>query len=212
MTPLKSICILLLVLSLFSACKKEATRNTETPDPVTGSTDDMSPGESSSQKIRTTSGKTIEINEQQLNNSLSNIRVIPLDFPHSRDTFLLKEVDPLKQVLVEDLDENGFEEIYLVTTSTGSGSYSKIQGFASNKDLSLTPIYLAEIAENDLEPDGKFYGYMGHDSIYVANHRMIRTFPVYKEGDENCCPTGGSKTLSYSLKPGEAVWQLTLED
>jgi hypothetical protein len=53
---------------------------------------------------------------------------------------------------------------------------------------------------------------MGHDSIYFSNNRMYRKFPVYKEGDANCCPTGGDKTLSYQLKAGEATWKLEIEN
>ncbi len=39
---------------------------------------------------------------------------------------------------------------------------------------------------------------------------FVRRFPVYKEGDANCCPEGGIRQLQYKLVPGEATWQLKL--
>ena len=81
-----------------------------------------------------------------------------------------------------------------------------------NRDLSLTPIYIPEISENDLLPDGAFYGYMGHDSIYVSHNKIYRKYPIYKDGDANCCPSGGNKTLGYVLQQGEASWILNIEN
>jgi len=52
---------------------------------------------------------------------------------------------------------------------------------------------------------------MGHDSVYIEGSRLYRKFPVYKEGDANCCPSGGTKTIKYTLKKGEASWQLVID-
>ena len=76
----------------------------------------------------------------------------------------------------------------------------------------MTPIYIPEISEKDLLPEGVFYGYMGHDSIYISDNKIHRKFPIYKDGDANCCPSGGNKTLGYELKQGEASWILKLEN
>jgi hypothetical protein len=36
----------------------------------------------------------------------------------------------------------------------------------------------------------------------------MRKFPIYLDGDPNCCPTGGHSTIIYDLKAGEASWKL----
>ena len=142
--------------------------------------------------------------------SLASITVTPLDFEFSKEPFHLKDIDPLTDSFVADLDRNGFEELYLITTSAGSGSYGMIYGYASNSDKSMTPIYLPEPTEVDFNPEGYLNGYMGHDSIFLDQNKLMRKFPVYNEGDANCCPTGGFRVLNYKLVPGEAGWILEI--
>lgn len=161
---------------------------------------------------KTATGKSIELFIHKKGNSLHDFTIVSIDFPNSTDSLHIKNSDPLWKVAVKDLDTNGYDEFYLITKSAGSGSYSSVFGLASNQDLSLTTIYLPDILESDVQPDGVYYGYMGHDSIYFKNNRMHRKYPVYKEGDANCCPTGGDKILSYSLKAGEATWKLEIEN
>ncbi len=60
--------------------------------------------------------------------------------------------------------------------------------------------------------DKMFEGYMGHDTFTIEGQKLIRTFPVYKKKDTNQNPTGGKRKLVYGLYPGEAMWQLNIED
>ena len=161
--------------------------------------------------FKTSTGKSISIIKDRISSSLNDLNIVAHDFENTKDTFKIKDCDPFKQAWIEDLDQNGFDELYLITVSAGSGSYATIYGYASNQDLSLTPIYIPEISEKDLLPNGDYYGYMGHDSIYIANKKIYRKYPVYKDGDANCCPSGGNKTLGYELKQGEASWVLKIK-
>lgn len=159
-------------------------------------------------EVKSSTDKLLKVEESKQSASLSNLKIIAEGYANTKDVFEIKETDPLSQVFALDLNKDGFDEFYLITRSSGSGSYESIMGFASNNDLSLTPVYVPEMTEKDFASDGDYSGYMGHDSIFVANKQLFRKFPVYLEGDENCCPTGGSTTLSYQLKPGEAGWIL----
>lgn len=159
-------------------------------------------------EIKTSTDKTFRVTEDKTSASLSNLTIEPIGFPNTQEVFEIKDSDPLSGMFALDLNKDGFDELYLITTAAGSGGYSGIIGYASNSDQSVTPVYVPEMTENDLAPNGDYYGYMGHDSIYVANDQLYRKFPIYKEGDANCCPTGGDKTLGYSLKAGEASWIL----
>jgi hypothetical protein len=40
---------------------------------------------------------------------------------------------------------------------------------------------------------------MGHDTFKVENGKLLRTFPVYTDTDANANPTGGTRTLTYTL-------------
>ncbi len=206
---------LLLCVLFLPACKQDKSIPTSDQEP---STKKIIPQE---QKVsdtiepaifKTSTGKSLQLFTDHKSSSLNDLKIIALDFPNSKDTFNITDSDPLEHTWIKDLDENGYDELYLVTTSSGSGSYSTIYGFASNQDLSMTPINVHEISQKDLLPEGAYYGYMGHDSIYIKNNRIYRKYPVYKEGDANCCPSGGDKTLSYYLKAGEASWILAIEN
>ena len=168
-------------------------------------TDDTQP--SSIREYKTKSGKTIIISETHpVGQSLSSITISTKDFEHNYpETY--ENLDPISEVFVADLDGNGFDEIYIVTTSQGSGSYGNIIGFASNKDKSISMIHFPEIEKED----ERFQGYMGHDIFMIEDQKLVRIFPFYNENDTNQNPTGGKRKLIYGLYSGEAMWQLKIE-
>ena len=106
-------------------------------------------------------------------------------------------------VEVADLDANGLPEVYVFITSAGSGSYGAVEGWALNKGRrSLSSIHLPELSGKAAE------GYQGHDEFAVVELTLARRFPIYRPGDSNAKPTGGTRQISYKLVPGEASWQL----
>lgn len=107
-------------------------------------------------------------------------------------------------VEVEDLDANGYPEIYVYVTSAGSGSYGSLIAYASNRNRSLSEIHLPSL-EGDPEASR---GYMGHDTFAVGEGALLRRFPVYRDGDTNAGPSGGTRQLQYRLEAGEAGWKL----
>lgn len=201
--------VLLLIFSLY-ACNSASNKKDTAPKSIEESSlkADSKNQKPNHSRVTTSTGKTIEVIEESNQQSETNLTMIPVGFPNSKDSISLKNIDPVKEILVEDLDANGFDEIYVITQNAGSGSYGNVYAYASNNDLSMTTIYFPDITEQDLEKDGAFQGYMGHDSIYISNKMLYRKFPVYKPDDPNCCPTGGSNTIGYKLKAGEASWLL----
>jgi len=109
-------------------------------------------------------------------------------------------------IKVADLNRDGFPELYIFVTSAGSGSYGSLVAYSVNHKKSMSDITLPE-----LDPKSKeARGYMGHDRFSIDGHYLVRSFPVYKKGDPNCCPTGGERRLYYKLIPGEAGWLFKL--
>jgi hypothetical protein len=158
-------------------------------------------------KYRTMTGKTIIISETHpVGQGLSTIEVRTEGFEHNFGE-VFEDRDPTSDVFVADLDGNGFDEIYIITTSAGSGSYGTVLGLASNKDKSLSMIHFSERREGDEH----FEGYMGHDTFKIEEQKLVRIFPIYNKGDTNENPTGGRRKLVYGLYPGEAMWQLKVE-
>ena len=161
-----------------------------------------------SKAYRTKTGKTIIVSETHpVGRGLSTIEIRTKGFEHNHGE-VYADRDPISDVFVADLDGNGFDEIYIITTSAGSGSYGTVLGFASNKDKSLSMIHFPEIRGGDEH----FEGYMGHDTFKIEDQKLVRIFPIYNKGDTNEYPTGGRRKLVYGLYPGEAMWQLKVEE
>lgn len=110
----------------------------------------------------------------------------------------------ITNVEIEDLNADGYPEIYVYVTSAGSGSYGSLIAYASNRNKSLSEIYLPSIEDN---PEIS-QGYMGHDEFVVGEGTFVRRFPVYLDGDNNAEPTGGTRQIQYKLETGETGWVL----
>jgi len=203
---LQTICSVLIFLSLLWSCswppQKAPPRDIQSNHKETGQyLSDVS------KTFKTTTGKTIIVSETHpTGQSLSKIAIKTQDFEHNYSE-VFKDKDPISKVLMADLDHNGFDEIYIITRSAGSGSYGNVLGLASNKDKSLSMIHSPKMQEGS----DSIKGYMGHDSFEIKDSKLVRTFPLYNEGDTNNSPTGGARKLVYGLYPGEAMWQLTIE-
>lgn len=81
-------------------------------------------------KYQTKTGKTIIVLETHLvGRSLSTIEIKSNGFEHNFQA-VYEDRHPISDVFLVDLDGNGFDEIYIITTSAGSGSYEMVLGFA----------------------------------------------------------------------------------
>lgn len=102
---------------------------------------------------------------------------------------------------VADLDNNRFPEVYVYSTSDGSGSFGRVYAWQ------FLPERKADImaASWALPTDS---GYMGHDSLWVERDILCRKYPVYQSGDGNSQPTGGTRMIRYQLKPSGAKFAL----
>ncbi|SCK23625.1 PliI family lysozyme inhibitor of I-type lysozyme [Vogesella sp. LIG4] len=128
---------------------------------------------------------------------------------------LLQPMQPLQgsvdgtitDVRVADLNGDGKPELYLFTRSAGSGSYGNVLVFVVDEWNRLNSISLPP---PDDYPDA-MAGYMGHDEFTLSGQRLLRRFPLYRDGDGNAMPTGGMRQLSYRLERGPGGWRLQLE-
>ncbi len=196
---IKSIVIVTYVLVLF-ACgsQKRKLNDSQKSEKVEHTT-----------KLTTASGKKFVVHiDHSGSASICNILIEKVGFSASNTPHELKDIDPVEDIFLADLDKNGFEELYLLTRSAGSGSYQNIYGIASNHDKSTTPVYVRPITEEQLMQGNLFEGYRGHNKFSFENGELTNTFPVYREGDKNAKATGGTKTIGYRLVTGEAGWIL----
>ena len=108
---------------------------------------------------------------------------------------------------VEDLNSDGSPELIVFTQSIGSGSYGNVYAFSVNNKKSMSEVYFQPTAENSKINKG----YMGHDQFSLIENTLGQRFPIYKEGDTNAEPTGGTRQVSYKLVEGEAIRKLEVD-
>lgn len=154
--------------------------------------------ETGAKEFQTKTGKTIIVSETHpVSQSLSTIEIYTKNFEHEFAE-VYKDQDPISDIFLADLDGNGFDELYIITTSAGSGSYGKVIGLASNKDKSLSMVHFPPVESGD----PNFKGYMGHDVFRLEGRKLVRLFPVYHEGDTNQNPTGGTRYGTVPVAKG----------
>ena len=123
-----------------------------------------------SKEFKTKTGKTIMISETHpVGQSLSTIKISTKDFEYNYSG-IYKDRDPITDNFLSDLDGKGFDEIYIIITSPGSGSYGTVLGFVSNKDKSLSMINFPEVQEGDIH----FKGYIPNSPLKIR--RKLRFF------------------------------------
>lgn len=109
---------------------------------------------------------------------------------------------------VGDLNIDGYPEVLVYIQSAGSGSYGSVIGYSVNNGKSMSMISdLPQVAEN---PEAGT-GYMGHDEFAIVESTLVQRFPIYKPGDSNAKPTGGTRQIQYKLKDGEAMRQFVVD-
>ena len=154
----------------------------------------------------TKSGKTFLIlQDTSLGASVSKVQIILRGFSDLEYRINLGAIDPVQDVLQSDLDGNGYEELFIITQSAGSGSYGTLYGFVSIEDTMVSRIeFIPSSAKSD-------YNYMGHDAFSIEDNYLIHTFPLYKESDANANPSGGYAKMFYTLQQVNGTWQLQFE-
>ena len=136
--------------------------------------------------------------------SLNQVTIAPSGLPADARPVTVEVDGSVTGAEVADLDGDGSPEILVFANSAGSGSYGSVVGYAVNGRKSMSQIFLPPIEGNSAI--GK--GYLGHDSFKVVGNRLVRTFPIYRPKDANCCPSGGTRKVEYALARGEAGWIL----
>lgn len=139
--------------------------------------------------------------------SINRLEITPSGLSVDNSPIVREIEGTVSGVEVADLNVDGLPEVYVYVTSAGSGSYGSLVAYSANRRKSLSEIYMAPITDHPTAAKG----YMGHDDFAVVETTFVRRFPVYKAGDTNAAPTGGTRQLQYKLKPGEATWVLKLD-
>lgn len=190
------------LIFLFSACTGPAEKKQPASDTADASSVEFI--DAATVDLKTTTGKTIRLSESHpRGKSLTTLRIEAIDFA-TDSKIILEDIHPITGIKNADLEGNGFDEVYIFTTAAGSGSYGQAYCIISLNDTALTDVSIPEPEPND----ETFKGYNGHDIYLIRDNQIVRTFPVYNEGDSNASPTGGTQTIRYEIENENGAWSL----
>jgi hypothetical protein len=138
--------------------------------------------------------------------SQNTLRIVPSGAVHNVRNIEQQIDGSVIGAEVADLDGNGTPEIYVFVQFAGSGSYGAVVGYAINTGATTSPIAIPELTD---DPKASA-GYMGRDRFSMTRDRLVRQFPIYREGDSNAAPSGGTRQVQYRLVRRDATWALQL--
>lgn len=162
--------ITIVLLSIVLAC--------QTIEKKTSTSEKADYNEIKATKVTINFNQSFIIKEIKYGQSMSDIYVSGTGFTNSTQILTFTKVAPLETFWVTDLDENGYEELYLIIRSVGSGAKASIIGIASMDGKSYKTIFNPENDRNFKEKLVYLEGYQGHDSIFVEQNKLYRMFPV----------------------------------
>lgn len=153
-------------------------------------------------ELKTATGKTWRVHQTpMLDSSLVNVVVVAVGFSDDSISIDLGEIDPVIALGTEDLDKDGYQEVYVVTQSAGPEEFGTIYGVYSEMDTSVSLITY-EGQNPYLSKEGEpFYGYQGHDKFKFEAGQLTNTFMVQPE-DATSEPMPKTVTFQLLKTPG----------
>jgi hypothetical protein len=154
-------------------------------------------------ELQTLTGKTYVVRQTpMLDSSLVNLVADVYGFGDDTLTFDFGEVDPVLELRTEDLDHDGFQELYVVTQSVGPEKYGTILGLYSAQDSSVVVISFEGATPYTLKEGEPYAEYAGHDRFRFEKGNLTNTFPV--DGNQE----GTYRSVKYELVKGTMTMRL----
>jgi hypothetical protein len=137
-------------------------------------------------------------NKEIKSNSLS-IRPLGFESP-ANETMNMPVLGRVSAAMVDDLNSDGLADLVLFIYTDSAALHGTVYALVSDGDKSIIPTGLPDPAL-----DGKINtGYRGHDVFSMLEGTVLHRFPIFKPGDKDDAPTGGTRTVQYSLSKGES--------
>lgn len=150
-------------------------------------------------EFKTKTRKTIVVTESHpFGPMVSNINITTKGFKENK-LITLEDIDPIEKIQLKDLDNNGFDEMYLFTRSAGSEGGGDLYVYASDKDDKLVKCEKEKLDEMERSKAGSLEGYMGNNKYFFDKNMLVMELPFYKENDAVLTPTGRTKRIIYTL-------------
>ena len=126
---------------------------------------------------------------------------------NSRDLFTTSVAieGEVTDAVAANLNDDNYPELFVFVAGAGSGSYGRLVAFEV-MNQGRRPLTLPELSGPAAA------GYMGQDAFRVEGDQLLRSFPVYQPDDPNSTPSGGVRTVAYTMTPGTGLIMTGFQD
>ena len=132
----------------------------------------------------------------------------PYDDTYHQGMFIAGLLQPrdgsIEGFWVDDLDHDGKPEIIVWMRGAGSGAYGSLDIYRYTNHVLQRILHFTPV---DSKSFAMVAGYEGHDEFTVKQGVLCWSYPVYRPGDCNAQPTGGTRTYRYNFKKGKWVME-----
>ncbi len=159
-------------------------------------------------EFKTPTGKVFIVRETpMLDTSLVNVVVKAAGFSSDTLTIDFGEIDPIIAVHLDDLDKDGYGELYVITRSTGPRQEGTIVGLCSKQDQQVSVVTFEGATPYTMKEGEPYEGYLGHDSFSFDRGVLTNTFQLSQPGEETAT-AGNHRTVRYELIRNESSARL----
>lgn len=142
-------------------------------------------------KYKTKNNKFYQITEDcSEGNIIAKTTIKTFGFKKDKE-IVLSEGTTINSVFLADLNNDGFDEIYIQTDS-GNSACNDFLAYTSNMKNDLKTIkvnYPKRVMSENIRAE----------CFSLKNGKLYIKYQIYKENDPECCPSGGEKEIQYKL-------------
>jgi len=104
-----------------------------------------------------------------------------------------KQGEPIKQMWVTDLDNDRLFEILVFSASVEAGEYGELVLYEWTGNNFSTQ-FMPPLDSSQQQ------GYRGFDGYRMYKNQIVHEFPIYQQGDKECCASGGKRQSIYHYR------------
>ena len=138
----------------------------------------------------------------------NELRIRPVGFENTARDLAFYIKGRVVKAEIDDLNNDNYPDLVVYIFSGSNAEFGTVYVFASEENKSISPFGLP-----DAMLDGKLkIGYKGYDQFTLIQGRLLREYPIYKDGDAKGKPTGGKRIVQYSVVPGGGGYQFKVQN
>jgi len=144
-------------------------------------------------------GYKVDCRNRDIKSNSLSIRPLGFESP-ANETMNMPVRGRVSAAMVDDLNSDGLADLILFIYTDSAAIHGTVYVLVSEDSKTIVPAGLPDPAL-----DGKINtGYKGHDVFKLLEGTLLQRFPIFKPGDKDDAPTGGTRTVQYALSKGES--------